>query len=238
MSLQFPNHVALIYNSFRIPENPTNRYVNYTLPKNIKAFKKRLIHYNRFLKKPQITHTKLDDITFDLSPYGSFLKVAGDIFNVRVIWKKILNGTDVYKSCILVGNEFDVKLCKAFIIMLCTIAHRVEERERILYKRITEQYRKKKRRGTVIPTELEDYRVYARKFRVKLVYSINSSLIELLEVANICPYKNLINSYILKHVKVSMDNKRGNPNWLQEYRENLSTAVSKDLLFKENKILN
>lgn len=253
MALQFNNHVALIQNIFRYPKEPTVKYLRQNLKKKLKKLSKHLIHYYRFIKAPNIISYYLNvSFSQDVGDYGSYLKLIGDLFDVKMVWKEKFSrmGTRIgtIRTVILVGNEIDVKLASKFIELMVFITEEVVRKESRAYRKIAKARRRKVRlwktqvwsERAIKEMSIGDTRIFSSKYKLQVIYNLNSYLLELLEVKRNYPNNHLIYNYINRNLKIKYDNRRGNPTWSPNkiWEEEPKQAMCKDLLFHKDKILN
>lgn len=243
MALLFDHHVGLLKNVFRYPKDPDIKYLRQTLRKKIKRLKKHLTHYHRFVKAPNLGHEYLSNTaTWDVKEYGTTLKMIGDLFNVKMIWKTDLIGVNVLHTVILIGNEIDIDLASRFAEMMTFCIENVVRKETKKFQTLKKAERRKKRKAYVTnndPLLRQDAREFSRKFRIAMQYNCNLYLLELLDISPNNPHNALIFKYISRNLKLHYDNKRGNPNWNPKriYKEDAKTAIARDLKFHLNKLL-
>lgn len=238
MALLYGNQVSLIKNILRYPQAPTLRYFNKDLPKKLKNLGVALKHYKRFIREPHIIHrTFSDSYPYSVGEYGFLLKAVGDIMDVKIIWKKRLNYYDrPVRTVVYIGEPKDVEITILLVNMLIRVIEWVHISEMYTYqKEFITQRRGIQRNGLKEPRMVKPS-AYSRIFKMNLLAFINKELFKLLDKKSTAKYFKPIYRYISLHFKLKVD-RRGNPSWSPDY-ESWKRKSSKDLLFRENKLLN
>ena len=115
MGLFLNNHIGLLKNKLRFSDKPTLKYLKTTVTKKLKSFHKPLNHYQRFAQEPHFVevHYPLMDLPDD---YGLTLRVVGDIFNVKVLYRYVIYGPfEISPTALLVGTKSDVDLASRML---------------------------------------------------------------------------------------------------------------------------
>lgn len=254
MSLLFPNHVALLKNVFRYSAKPDLKYIRQDFTRKLKKLKPHLIHFHRFIQKPEVRDIYLNEAHYgkDVSEYGSCIKLICDMFHVKAVWVADLGAPLTPIGTVrLVGNPINLDLAARFITMVCFTIEECTKRESIRYQKRLKAIRRKARGNDKFKAWSEenlfvDTRVFSRKLKLQLIYNINLYLINLLDVAPIDAGADRSYKYIETKFKLALKKKPGNPNWnLKKLAESAFPNVESPLLtpnmnlkFRNHTILN
>jgi hypothetical protein len=234
MAVFLNNQIAILKNIFRFPEAPTIKYIKGALSRKLRRLPQHINHYDRFAR---VGILKAEEYWSVGDLYPTYLKIIADIFEVKVIWKNLIQPTNgqLQKGAVLIGFPSDVDILTDAYLSLGYITDYTVHQETTRYNKMVTAQRRKRQRGN-ITEKFEHSRVYSRKFKDQIVRYINTLLLEILENKKRSPNYKLHYQLIAEKYKLEAD-RRGNPNWNGNY-DRWEKKTARHLKFQNNKLLN
>lgn len=242
MNKDINTQIGRIKSILKYPLIPSNKILPRVL-KNLIELKKELPTYKARVRFTNQSNISTGVIVDDLGVpewFGLIACRVGDLLEIKVIWKLVLNVVDLetQRGLLIVGDKHDITLALHLLEYLDISINLNYEHARNIAKQKNKELRILRRHGEVL-YKITDAREIASSTRSNTVKCICVILDELLESKGDSLKEAEIYKYILHNLKLDFSNKPG-PKTPPHYKDIINWDKARTLPseFKNNKLIN